>query len=174
MKCINVSFLSVGFLLLISISVKPVLSQDSTFIQTDHPKHLTYEKGSGGLIVKQKGIILNQYELFDVLNEEYGSAVYVGRYKTKNAAVSVLAGIGGGLIGFPVGQAIGGGDPMWVLAIAGAGVIAVAIPIGISAGKDIRKGIDIYNESLQTSAFVPNPVLQFGGQRHGVGLSLKF
>lgn len=157
-----------------SISVKPVLSQDSTFTQTDHPKHLTYEKGGGGLIVKQGERELNQGELFDTLNEDPESARYVGRYKTKNVAGAILGGIGGGLIGFPLGQALGGGDPLWVLAIAGAGVIAVAIPIGISAGKDIRKGMDVYNENLNTSAFVPNPVLQFGGQRHGVGLSLKF
>lgn len=174
MNWLDASLLSIGILFLMLISVKPVVSQDSTFIQADHPKYLTYEKGGGGLIVKQGKRELNQSELFDVLNEEHESAVYVGRYKTKNVAGTVLGFVGGGLIGYPLGQAIGGGDPQWAIALAGVGVLAIAIPISISATKDVKTGIDVYNESLVASAFMPKPILHFGGQQHGVGLSLKF
>jgi len=166
--------LSKGVLFLMLITVSPVFSQKSPSPQTNHPKYLTYEKAGGGLMVKQGKKELNQRELFDVLNEDADASVFVGRYKTKNVGSTALSLVGGGLIGFPLGQAIGGGEPQWVLALAGVGVLAIAIPIAISANKDIKTGIDVYNENLVASAFVPKPIIQFGGQQHGVGLSLKF
>jgi len=151
-----------------------VFSQDTTAVSPENPNHLTYEKSGGGLMVKQNGKNLNQNELFDVLNEDVEASAYVRRYKTKNVTGAILGGAGGALIGFPLGQAIGGGDPQWAIALAGVGVLAIAIPIAISANNDIKKGINLYNENLVSSAFVPKPLLQFGGQQHGLGLSLRF
>jgi len=150
------------------------VAQDTTAISSENPHHLVYEKGGGGLNVKQNGKYLTQNELFDVLNEDIEAADYVGKFKTKNTIGAVLGGFGGAFIGFPVGQAIAGGEPQWIMALSGLGVLAIAIPITISANKDIKTGIDVYNENLVAGAFVPRPILQFGGQQHGVGLSLKF
>ncbi len=150
------------------------LSQDSTSIAPVNPYHLTYEKSGGGLNVKQNGKYLSQHEFYDVLNEDAEASRYVSRYKTKNISGSILGGVGGALIGFPIGQAIGGGDPQWVLALAGVGVLAVGIPVAISAGKDLRKGIDVYNQNLESSAQLPKPILRLGSQQYGVGLALRF
>ena len=168
--CSPAIFLFTAFVLF-SISI---CAQDTTSVSSENPNQLTYEKSGGGLMVQQKGKNLNQNELFDLLNEDAEASVYVGSYKTKNVAGSILGGVGGALIGFPVGQAIGGGEPLWVLALAGAGVIAVAIPIAISAGKDIRKGIDVYNQNLDSSAQHNDPVIRVGAQQFGVGLALRF
>lgn len=150
------------------------VAQDTTAISSESPNHLTYEKSGGGLNVKQNGRFLNQNELFDVLNEDVEASRYVGRYKTKNVLGAILGGAGGALIGFPVGQAIGGGDPQWLLALAGVGVLAIAIPIAITADKDIKTGIDVYNQNLENSAWLTKPVLRLGGQQYGVGMALRF
>lgn len=150
------------------------VAQDTTAISSENPNHLTYEKSGGGLNVKQKGKYLSQNELFDILNRDNESADYVGKYKTKNTIGAVLGGFGGAFIGFPVGQAIAGGEPQWIMALAGVGVLAIGIPIAISAGKDLRKGIDVYNQNLENSAQLTKPVLRLGGQQYGVGLALRF
>ncbi|MFN4246647.1 MAG: hypothetical protein ACK4EY_02930 [Flavipsychrobacter sp.] len=43
----------------------------------------------------------------------------------------ILGGIGGGLIGWPVGTYIGGGDPEWTLAAIGGGLVAIAVPLAL-------------------------------------------
>ena len=135
---------------------------------------LSYEKDGGSWKAKQKGRELTQDELFFVLNSDYESAEYVGKFKTKNTIGAILGGFGGAFIGFPIGAAIAGGEPQWIMALAGVGVLAIAIPVGISAGKDIRKGVDVYNQNRGPSAQLQKPKLHIGGQQGGVGLALRF
>ena len=65
--------------------------------------------------------------------------------KSGYGAGSAISFIGGFLIGWPLGTALGGGDPNWGLAAAGAGVLVVAIPIMSSANKKLTQAMDIYN-----------------------------
>jgi hypothetical protein len=60
----------------------------------------------------------------------------------------VSGAVGGTLIGWPVGQAIGGSDEtQWALAAVGAGVVGVAIVCGVSSDKHFKKAVDLYNAS---------------------------
>ena len=75
--------------------------------------------------------------------------------KSGYSSSNVLGFIGGFMIGLPLGTAVGGGDPKWVLAGAGAAIIAVAIPIQVGAVKKLRSAAEIYNgdgSSNSTSA----------------------
>jgi hypothetical protein len=54
------------------------------------------------------------------------------RAEMKKAQSYLLAGsifsyTGGFLIGYPIGTAIGGGEPVWAMAAVGAGLIALAV-----------------------------------------------
>ncbi len=71
-----------------------------------------------------------------------------GGYNTSN----MLGFIGGFMVGWPLGTAIAGGEPEWGLAAAGAGVLAIAIPIASSSTKKIKEAANIYNNGLGTSS----------------------
>ena len=93
---------------------------------------------------------------------------------TNNIAVG-LSAVGGGLIGWPIGSAIGGGDPQWILAGIGAGVILIAIPISISANKKSLKAFDLFNAGL-TYQPPESPTSQWHlvSNGSGIGLSWQF
>jgi uncharacterized membrane protein YedE/YeeE len=93
--------------------------------------------------------------------------------KSANAsyrAGNVLGFIGGFLIGYPIGTTLGGGEPEWGMAAAGAGVIVVALPIISSANKKMSRAVDLYNSS-ESSA---NSTHDFQFKGNAVGLAFKF
>lgn len=59
---------------------------------------------------------------------------------------NVLGFVGGFMVGWPLGTAIGGGDPNWALAGGGAGLLAIAFPLQGSAVKKMQEATDIYNQ----------------------------
>lgn len=83
---------------------------------------------------------------------------------------NVLGVIGGFMIGWPIGSAIGGGEPEWALAGVGAGVLAVAIPLVSSGNKKMGKAIELY----KGSAAPPKTSLDFQFKGNSIGFALKF
>lgn len=70
--------------------------------------------------------------------------------QSSNSIANVMGFIGGGLIGWPIGTAIGGGDAQWALASAGAALVAIAIPISYGAHKKAKKAVEIYNSGISS------------------------
>lgn len=81
---------------------------------------------------------------------------------------------GGFMIGYPIGTALGGGEPNWTLAGIGAGLVIVAIPISQSFNKKAKQAVDTYNSGLQTSSFWNKNVLELSMNGNGIGLTLRF
>jgi len=96
--------------------------------------------------------------------------------KARNQYVwtSVLGGAGGFFIGYPLGTALGGGDPNWTLAAVGAGFIAVAIPVGSAANRNANQAVDIYNQSLIPGPAQPKPKMDIISTGTGMGLRLNW
>lgn len=86
---------------------------------------------------------------------------------------SVFSFVGGFLIGWPIGTAIGGGDANWVLAGIGAGVVLIAIPFSTAYTKHATNAVRIYNKSLQYSSR-DRLNLKFGATQNGIGLRITF
>lgn len=63
--------------------------------------------------------------------------------------VQVFSAAGGFLIGWPIGTAIGGGDPKWELLGIGAGLVLVSIPFSNGYKKHAKKAIMLYNEGIR-------------------------
>ncbi|MAU26781.1 MAG: hypothetical protein CMH45_05175, partial [Muricauda sp.] len=99
-----------------------------------------------------------------------------GPFGFSNKTLSSIMGfVGGGLVGWPVGTAIGGGDANWALAGVGAGLIGVSIPISSSANKKTKQAVDVYNSSLGTTTFIEyKPQLKLIANGNGFGMSLSF
>ncbi len=90
--------------------------------------------------------------------------------KSAYSTSTVFGFVGGFLIGWPIGTALGGGEPEWAMAAAGAGVIAIAIPIASSSKKKMEEAVRIYNgdPKRETSQLK----LNFSG--NGIGLAFSF
>lgn len=89
---------------------------------------------------------------------------------------NILAAIGGGLIGWPLGTAIGGGDPEWILAGIGAGVLAVAIPLAVIGQKRCSGGRYGALQQSNTDYTVMRKTKELGFVAKGntIGLQLSF
>ncbi|MEM6643851.1 MAG: hypothetical protein AAF616_12800 [Bacteroidota bacterium] len=89
--------------------------------------------------------------------------------KSSYNTATVLGFVGGFMIGWPLGSALGGGDPNWALAGIGAGIVVIAIPIQASGAKKMKKATDLYNKSFTTASR-----LYFQAQPNQVGLLFRF
>ncbi|MBL7741100.1 MAG: hypothetical protein JNK14_17895 [Chitinophagaceae bacterium] len=70
---------------------------------------------------------------------------YLNRSKTNNTVAFITGFIGGALIGYEIGNAIGGQSVNWAVISAGAGIIGLSIPFDIGARKNAKKAVHLYN-----------------------------
>lgn len=90
----------------------------------------------------------------------------------------ILAYAGGFMIGWPIGTAIGGGDPNWLLAGAGIGVVVLGYSAGAGSERKVKKAIDLYNDGLGTISLrdprSSRSELRLSLSGYGVGIAFKF
>ena len=87
---------------------------------------------------------------------------------------TIMGGVGGFMVGWPIGTAIGGGEPNWIMAGIGAGLIVVAIPLSQNYNKKAKQAVDTYNIGLMTSSLWDKSELRLSMTGNGVGLTLRF
>jgi hypothetical protein len=104
---------------------------------------------------RQRGEPLDPKDMTDKLSEEPAAGSLVRRSRALAIVTQVLATVGGGLIGWPLGTHLRGGDPNWTLAYAGAGAIVVSIPIAVWSADSMNDAIDAHNRALVVPA--PSP-----------------
>jgi hypothetical protein len=85
---------------------------------------------------------------------------------------TTLSIAGGLLVGFPLGTAIGGGDPNWALAGVGVGLFLLSIPLEIGYHKNVKAAVDTYNQSLERTT--SRVEFKLGLSATGIGVKLKF
>ena len=85
----------------------------------------------------------------------------------------ILRCTGAGLIGWPLGTAIAGGDPDWTLAAIGGGMIAFSIPVFSISAKNLREAILIYNKGVNKTS-LRDKELKIGITNTGLSICLKF
>jgi len=98
---------------------------------------------------------------------------YLKSAKGNSGFANVLGYAGGFLIGYPIGTAIGGGKPNWMLAAIGCGLIVIDIPILSSANKNVRKAVNAYNHEGMASR-VEKYDIRLGMNQNGMGLAFRF
>lgn len=90
-------------------------------------------------------------------------------------ATQVLAAIGGVLIGWPVGTALVGGQPQWILAGIGAGIIVISLPISANFSKKAKEALATYNQlNGSSAALYHKPAYRLGFHGTSVRLTLTF
>jgi hypothetical protein len=111
-----------------------------------------------GTSYEQGGQAIDQGDMIDKLENEPRAADELSGYSAFGVTSLILATAGGALVGWPIGQAIGGEEePLWVLAGVGGGLIAVSIPFAIVASNKLDNAVDAHNQSVGQGAVPSSP-----------------
>lgn len=86
----------------------------------------------------------------------------------------VIGLVGGGMIGWTLGEATSGQKPNWALAGAGVALVVATIPISYNFNKKVKKAMDTYNAGVQTSSLWDKSELNLAVTADGIGLNLRF
>jgi len=93
-------------------------------------------------------------------HEECLASVRSGNTKFWSGAV--LAGVGGALIGWPVGQSIGGAEDVnWELAYVGGGIAVFGIILSVMAEKSYNKAVNCYNAQFENTSGISRRSIDF-------------
>ena len=143
----------------------------SVFAQTDS---ITATKVFGGYKFEHQGQLVKPKAMLQIMAENQEALVYMKKAKSSYDISMVIGFSGGFLIGWPIGTAIGGGDPNWILAGVGAGLLVALIPISNAANANALKAVEIYNSSQKSAYFHQGINLDFGITDNGIGMKLTF
>jgi len=135
---------------------------------------IAMKKVFGGYQYLQNGKILTLPQLENLMKTNAEASKIFKSVKTTNVFLSILSYSGGFCVGYPIGQAIGGGDPIWEMAAVGAGLIIIAIPIANGLTKKMNKAVDVYNGGIRSTSFWDDKELKLQITGNGVGLALRF
>jgi hypothetical protein len=122
---------------------------------------------------RQNGRNLTPKQLQEITQSNPEAKKEMQLAQSKNVVASILGTAGGALIGWPVGAALGGGEPNWTLAGVGAGLVAIGIPFSASYVKHATKAVQLYNGGQMQSS-VPKLDVKLGFTGNGLGLNMKF
>lgn len=130
------------------------------------------KKGRGTSYL-QGGKVLTPKQLLDITQPVPEAHAEMKVAKSNYNVATVLGFAGGFLIGWPLGTAIAGGDPEWVMAGIGAGLVGISIPLLSAYNKRSQKAVDIYNSTLQQTGY-NRMDLKLGVTCNGLGLRMTF
>ncbi len=102
-----------------------------------------------GVIFLQHGKRLAPRNLLEICKSNAESYAEMKTAKGNYDVGSVFGFIGGFMVGWPIGTAIGGGEPNWTLAAIGGGLIVVSIPFSSGYSRHAKKAVEIYNNGLK-------------------------
>jgi len=126
-----------------------------------------------GKVYLQNGHVLSSNELSCILEKDENAAKELKKAKANLAPIFLFSFSGGALIGWPLGTALGGGNPQWWMVAAGAGLVFCAIPFQAGYNKHVFKAVTIYNSSLKKIG-VNKKIMQFGLLKTGIGIEIIF
>lgn len=135
---------------------------------------ITVKKVLGGYQYIKADIPLTFPQLLAVLESNPQAFEKVKSVKSKYGFIMGLSYVGGSFIGYPLGQFIGGGEPLWPLAGIGAVIVAIALPMAKKLDDQTKEAVDIYNTGKQKTSFWDNTELRLSMTENGVGFALRF
>lgn len=150
-----------------------LLTWGCTQLQAQGSGTIEIKKNFWGTTYRQNNQKLTPAELMETLKTNPAAYTEMKKARTNQTFSFIFSGVGGFMVGWPIGTAAGGGDPNWTLAGIGAGLIVAAIPFEIAFSKRARNSINTYNSGLGKSSW-RKPQLNIGFTQHGMGMRLSF
>ncbi|NEV94475.1 hypothetical protein G3567_10010 [Psychroflexus sp. YR1-1] len=138
-------------------------------------QEISIDQNAWGYEFKKGEQELNWRELLKETSSVEESYDLIKRAQSQTILSTIFGFASGALVGIPVGQALGNGEPNWVLAIAGGALITVAIPLASRSKRNLEEGVALYNARSKT-AFLRElkPEVSLVGNANGLGLRLRF
>lgn len=133
---------------------------------------ITLEKAAGSYRFYQAGERLKLGEVVDGMESNQLAYDQIKVARSNYNTAGVFSFIGGACIGWPLGTAIGGGDPEWWLAGIGAGLVVVSIPFTKKFKTNADAALDTFNTGF--SQHQPKPDIRLTLAGNGLGLQWKF
>jgi len=132
------------------------------------------KKSFGGTIYTYDGQRLNASSLGIIMKDDVRATSHWKKARSNSTGDGIFDAIGGGLIGFPLGTAMGGGDPNWTLAGAGVAVFLVGIPFNVASKKHMANAVNKYNEN-HSSTSPSNKKVEWAviGNTNGIGIAIQ-
>jgi|SRR5690554_1793094 len=135
---------------------------------------ISIRKTFGGYNFYQGDQRLSMNQLVNALEPNTQAFNLIVRAQTTSSIATILEMAGGFMIGWPIGTAIGGGEPNWALAGVGAGLVVIAIPLRHNFIMQARQAVDIHNGGGGASSFWEKRELDLTLKGNGLGISLWF
>ena len=132
------------------------------------------KKVFGGYTFSQNDKMLTLSQMQEVMKDNKEAFELVKSAKSNQTWGMILGGAGGALIGYPIGTAIGGGEPKWALAGAGAALIVATIPIIKGFNKKTKKAVELYNADAPSVSSNFQPIFNFNIKGTSMGISMNF
>jgi len=127
-----------------------------------------------GLAYYQHRKPLNYRQLAEMMKSNDLAYKHIKRAKRNQNTSLLFQYAGGFLIGYPIGTMIAGGDPNWVLAGIGGGLILLSIPFVTSSMENGKQAVQYYNERIQSDVgYRRKPQFEVGVTQNGIGIVVR-
>lgn len=92
---------------------------------------------------------LTYKQVVELLKDYPEAGQALKKAKGNHDGAIVFSYIGGFCLGYPLGQAIAGGEPVWAMAAIGAGALFISVSLLIAYNNQAKKAVRIYNSGLR-------------------------
>jgi hypothetical protein len=134
----------------------------------------TEKKGLGVRYTYEGKPIKRLADFYPIMEGNPEAIAQINKAKTNRGVSSGFAVAGGLLLGWPLGQALAGAeDPNWALAGVGGGLIVVGAVFGVRSDKQLRNGVDIYNDAVALNN-IPSSGFAIACNLNSLGATLWF
>ena len=124
-----------------------VMMNNAVFGQTKVDT-ITIKKGLGTTYF-YKGKKLTYNKLVQVLSTNKNTDKEATKMDVNNTISMFVGGIGGFMVGYSLGQSMGGGEMNTGMMGIGLALVAIDIPLEIGKSRHMKKAVSIYNEEQQ-------------------------
>ncbi len=156
------------------ISLTILLSCCSVSLAQAQSDSIWMKKVFGGYHFYQGYEKLNMNQLVKTMEPNEQAYTEIKAARSNYTLATILGASGGFMVGWPIGTALGGGDPNWILAGIGAGLIITSIPINNKFNQQARAAVDTYNNGINKSSIWDRTELRVSMTKDGLGLVLQF
>lgn len=113
--------------------------------------------------------ILTPKKMLILMKDHPDAYAYMKKAKSNYDGAMVFSYIGGFCIGYPLGQALAGGEePAWFMLGVGAGLALLTIPLAQEYKKNSTEAVRLYNSSVRSGELHGSRV-EFGKTPNGIG-----
>ncbi len=135
---------------------------------------ITMKKVFGGYLFYQNDKKINMSQLVETMQPNEQAYKEIKKARSTYIISTIIGGAGGFMIGWPIGTALAGGDPEWIMAGIGAGLYVISIPITQKYNKQAKSAVGIYNGGFMNSTTIKKPELKLGFHGSQIGLTFRF